>query len=273
MQALQGLDLLVAEGELIAIVGASGSGKSTLLNMLAGLDAPTAGRARVAGHDLLAMTRARPARLPARHVVGFVWQQTHRNLLPYLTGRRTSILPMRFAGAARRGARPSGPRSCWRPSASRTAPAATPDQMSGGEQQRVAIAIALANQPRVLLADEPTGELDSATAQEVFAALRTANGELGVTVVVVTHDPAVSGQVRAHGRDPRRADQQRGAAPRRRRRARDAAGQRGGVRGAGPRRAGAAAPRDHRGARHDATGCGWRRSPTTSASGPTAPRP
>ena len=87
-----------------------------------------------------------------------------------------------------------------------------PDQMSGGEQQRVAIAVALANQPRVLLADEPTGELDTETAAEVFAALRTANRELGVTVVVVTHDPAVSGQVGADRGDPRRPDQQRGAA-------------------------------------------------------------
>ncbi len=101
VQALQGLDLLVAEGELTAIVGASGSGKSTLMNILAGLDSPTAGRARVAGHDLAAMT-PRERLGYRRAVVGFLWQQTARNLLPYLTARQNVILPMRFAGMRRR---------------------------------------------------------------------------------------------------------------------------------------------------------------------------
>src|SRR5215471_21701622 len=101
VQALQGLDLLVAEGEMTALVGASGSGKSTLMNILAGLDSPTAGSVRVAGHDLGAMTpRERVAY--RRSVIGFVWQQTSRNLLPYLTARQNVILPMRFAGAGRR---------------------------------------------------------------------------------------------------------------------------------------------------------------------------
>jgi putative ABC transport system ATP-binding protein len=194
VQALQGLDLLVEEGELTAVVGASGSGKSTLMNILAGLDAPTAGRARVAGHDLAAMT-SRERLGYRRSTVGFIWQQTSRNLLPYLTALQNVVMPMRFAGQAhRRSARRAaelldvlGLAEC----AGRT-----PAQMSGGEQQRTAIATALANNPRVLLADEPTGELDSATAREVFAALQTANTELGVTVLVVTHDPAVSAQVR-----------------------------------------------------------------------------
>jgi len=193
VQALQGLDLLVHDGEMVAIVGASGSGKSTLLQVLAGLDAPTAGRARVAGHDLLDMSRSERVRY-RRHVVGFVRQQTGRNLLPYLTSSQVVDLPMTIAGVAhaRRAQRTSelleslGVAHC----ADRR-----PDQMSGGEQQRVAICVALANEPKVLLADEPTGELDSETAQEVFAALRTANHELGATVVVVTHDTAVSGQV------------------------------------------------------------------------------
>ncbi len=194
VQALQGLDLLVAEGELTAIVGASGSGKSTLVNILAGLDAPTAGKARVAGHDLATMT-PRDRLGYRRATVGFIWQQTYRNLLPYLTALQNVILPMRFAGlpSGRRAQRASellevlGLAHC----AGRT-----PAQMSGGEQQRTAIATALANQPRVLLADEPTGELDSATARDVFTALQTANREFGVTVLVVTHDPAVSAQVR-----------------------------------------------------------------------------
>jgi ABC-type lipoprotein export system ATPase subunit len=193
VQALQGLDLLVHEGEMVAIVGASGSGKSTLLQVLAGLDAPTAGRASVAGHDLLDMTRSERVRY-RRHVVGFVRQQAARNLLPYLTAGEVVDLPMTIAGEPRRERRERvgslleslGVGHC----ADRR-----PDQMSGGEQQRVAVGVALANRPRVLLADEPTGELDSESAQEVFAALRTANRELGATVVVVTHDSAVSGQV------------------------------------------------------------------------------
>jgi ABC-type lipoprotein export system ATPase subunit len=194
VQALQGLDLLVADGELTAIVGASGSGKSTLMNILAGLDTPTAGRTLVAGHDLGAMT-SRERLGYRRATVGFLWQQTARNLLPYLTARQNVIMPMRFAGLRRR------------PRARRAdelldmlgvgyCAGRKPAQMSGGEQQRTAIATALANGPRVLLADEPTGELNSATAREVFGALQTANTELGVTVLVVTHDPAVSAEVR-----------------------------------------------------------------------------
>ena len=194
VQALQGLDLLIADGELTAIVGASGSGKSTLMNILAGLDAPTAGRARVAGQDLDAMT-ARDRLGYRRSTVGFIWQQTSRNLLPYLTALQNVIMPMRFAGLGHRArARRAG--ELLEVLGVAHCAGRKPAQMSGGEQQRTAIATALANEPRVLLADEPTGELDSATARDVFAALQTANSQLGVTVLVVTHDPAVSAQVR-----------------------------------------------------------------------------
>ncbi len=194
VQALQGLDLLVTHGELTAMVGASGSGKSTLLNILAGLDTPTAGSVRVGDLNLAAMS-ARDRLAYRRAAVGFIWQQTSRNLLPYLTARQNVIMPMRFSRVSRRERRSRagglldvlGVAHC----ADRT-----PEQMSGGEQQRTAIAAALANRPRVLLADEPTGELDTATAADVFGALRTANSELGVTVLIVTHDPAVSTQVR-----------------------------------------------------------------------------
>lgn len=193
VQALQGLDLLVEKGEMIAIIGASGSGKSTLLNVLSGLDVPTAGRAKIAGWDLLRMSAA--DRLAYRRdVVGFVWQQTARNLLPYLSAAENVELPMSFTGvkaAVRRtradellGALGMGDKANRRPG-----------ELSGGEQQRVAIAVALANQPDVLFADEPTGELDSATGDDVFAALRSANTDLGATVVIVTHDAAVSSQV------------------------------------------------------------------------------
>jgi putative ABC transport system ATP-binding protein len=194
VQALQGLDLLIEAGELTALVGASGSGKSTLMNILAGLDTPTAGAVKVAGHDLAAMS-GRQRLSYRRSVVGFIWQQTARNLLPYLTASQNVELPLRFAGA-RRGARRRNAGEL--PDLLSVAHCAgrRPDQMSGGEQQRVAIGVALANSPSVLLADEPTGELDSATAASVFQALQTANSELGVTVLVVTHDPAVSSMVR-----------------------------------------------------------------------------
>ncbi|MFF2939060.1 ABC transporter ATP-binding protein [Streptomyces niveus] len=198
VQALQGLDLLVAEGELMALVGASGSGKSTLMNILAGLDVPTAGAAKVAGRDLLAMDAKARLRY-RREAVGFVWQETGRNLLPYMTACQNVSLPMQLSGSGGRGRR-----------AERAARAQSlltmldvadcrdrrPHQMSGGQQQRVAIAVALANSPSVLLADEPTGELDSATGEQVFAAFRRANEELGTTIVIVTHDQEVASEVR-----------------------------------------------------------------------------
>jgi ABC-type lipoprotein export system ATPase subunit len=195
VQALQGLDLLVREGELTAVVGASGSGKSTLLGILAGLDTPSAGSAVVAGCDLLAMD-ARTRLSYRRDTVGFIWQRTSRNLLPYLTAEQNVALPMQLRG--RRGGR--------RRREERVTELLEllgmadhrhhrPEQLSGGEQQRVAIAVALANSPSVVFADEPTGELDSATSEEVFAALRTVNEELGTTILVVTHDQAVSSEV------------------------------------------------------------------------------
>ncbi|WP_082495060.1 ABC transporter ATP-binding protein [Cellulomonas sp. Leaf334] len=193
VQALQGLDLLVEDGELVAIVGASGSGKSTLLSVLSGLDVPTAGKVRVGPWDLMAMSGKQRVEY-RRSMVGFVWQQTARNVVPYLTGTENVAFPMALAGVPRkeRDRRASellgvlGVGYC----ADRR-----PGQMSGGEQQRVAIAVALSNAPQVLFADEPTGELDSATSHDVLEGLRTVNRELGTTVVVVTHDPGVSEHV------------------------------------------------------------------------------
>jgi putative ABC transport system ATP-binding protein len=188
--ALQGLDLRVAAGEMIGIVGKSGSGKSTLLNILGGNDVPTAGTAEVAGYNLLALSAKRLADY-RRHVVGVVWQQTARNLLPYLTAAQNVEHPLHYAGTPSKVARQRaiellemvglGDRVRH-----------TPADLSGGEQQRVAIAIALANHPRVLLADEPTGELDSLTAREILGVLKLAQQQTGVTVVVVTHDQAVA---------------------------------------------------------------------------------
>jgi putative ABC transport system ATP-binding protein len=194
VQALQGLDLLVAKGELTAVIGVSGSGKSTLLNILAGLDRPTAGTVRVDGHDLGSL-KGRERLAYRRGVVGFIWQQTSRNLLPYLTGLQNVLLPMQLAGVRRRDRERRASELLDALGVANCAQR-VPEQMSGGQQQRTAIATALANRPRVLLADEPTGELDTASANDVFTALQTANTELGATILVVTHDPAVSAQVR-----------------------------------------------------------------------------
>ncbi|MFE0138368.1 ABC transporter ATP-binding protein [Streptomyces sp. NPDC059037] len=198
VQALQGLDLLVREGELMALVGASGSGKSTLMNILAGLDEPTAGAARVAGRDLLTMG-AKERLGYRRDVVGFVWQQTGRNLLPYLTAAQNVALPMQLRGGGGFGRRAQKSRRAVELLELLDVADCRdrhPRQLSGGQQQRVAIAVALANNPSVLLADEPTGELDSHTAEQIFAAFRTANEHLGTTIVIVTHDQAVASEVR-----------------------------------------------------------------------------
>ncbi len=192
--ALQGLDLVGDRGELRAIGGASGSGKATVLNILSGRDVPTAGVARVAGYDLLSMS-AKSRLAYRRRTVGFVWQQTARNLLPYLSARENVELPVRLARGGRRAARARAGELLDLVGLADRADR-RPSRLSGGEQQRCAVAVALANDPEVLFADEPTGELDEATAAEVFGALRTVNAELGVTVVVVTHDRNVAGEVR-----------------------------------------------------------------------------
>lgn len=193
VQALQGLDLLIDAGELVAIVGASGSGKSTLLSVLSGLDVPTAGRVRVGEWDLMAMSgRERVAY--RRSMVGFVWQQTARNLVPYLTAAENIAFPQALAGV-RRAARRQRSTDLLEALGIGHCAGRRPGQMSGGEQQRVAIGVALANSPQILFADEPTGELDTASSDEVLDALRAANREMGATVVIVTHDSGVSEHV------------------------------------------------------------------------------
>ena len=191
--ALQGLDLVVERGEFIAVVGASGSGKSTLLSILGGLDVPSAGRVVVAGHLVGEMGPAERTRY-RRQILGFVWQQTARNLFPYLTARENVELPMLLEGVGRPDREA---RAHWLLELVGLESRADhrPSRLSGGEQQRVAIAVALANEPALLLADEPTGELDTTTAHEVFDLLRHVNRVLGLTIVVVTHDPLVSEQV------------------------------------------------------------------------------
>ncbi|HET9981310.1 MAG TPA: ATP-binding cassette domain-containing protein [Ktedonobacterales bacterium] len=188
--ALQGLDLHVPRGEMLALVGPSGAGKSTLLNILGGLDEPSAGRCSVAGVDLTHLT-GHERLAYRRRIVGHVWQQTSRNLFSDLSLLDNVMVPMVLSGypARQRKARARrllelvglGDRVSHRP-----------ERLSGGEQQRGALAVALANEPPLLLADEPTGELDSVTATAVLRLLRQLNAELGLTTVLVTHDPMVA---------------------------------------------------------------------------------
>jgi putative ABC transport system ATP-binding protein len=192
--ALSGLDLRVEAGEVVAIVGASGSGKSTLMNIIGGLDTPTAGRAVVAGHDLGRMREAENTAY-RRNVVGFVWQQAERNLLPYLTATENVELPLLLGRTGGRARAERAREVLDLVGVASDRRHLRPDHLSGGEQQRVAIAVALANSPSVLLADEPTGELDTVSAGELFDALRGVNRELGTTIVLVTHDPMVADHV------------------------------------------------------------------------------
>jgi len=184
--ALGGVDLDIASGEFLAVVGPSGAGKSTILNLIGGLDRASAGSVEVDGQDLGLLDVDTLTRYRAERI-GFVWQGTARNLVPYLTVRENVRLPaavdhrgdhgrrresedlLRLVGLSERGKH-------------------TPGMLSGGEQQRAAIAVALANTPAILLADEPTAELDSASAATVLDAFRAVNREFGVTIVMVTHD-------------------------------------------------------------------------------------
>ena len=191
--ALQGLNLELAQGEMMALIGPSGVGKSTLLNVIGGLDTPSAGGVWVAGWNLLRMNDRERVKYK-RQVVGFVWQQPSRNLLPYLSARENVELPMQHNGVE---ADVRKKRAMELLDAVGLADRADfrPDRLSGGEQQRAALAVALANNPPLLLGDELTGQVDSESAMEVFDALRAINQAYGTTVIVVTHDPLVASRV------------------------------------------------------------------------------
>lgn len=193
VQALQGLDLLIDRGELVAIVGASGSGKSTLLSVLSAHDSPTAGKVRVGDWDLMEMSRRDRVEY-RRSMVGFVRQQTSQNLVPYLTAAENIDLPLAISGTRKKEREHRVKEALGLLGISYCADR-RPGQLSGGEQQRVAIAVAISHEPEVLFADEPTGELDEATSHEVLQLLRHVNSASGVTVVIVTHDPGVSEHV------------------------------------------------------------------------------
>ena len=193
VQALQGLDLTVREGEMLGIVGASGSGKSTLLNVLGGLDRPTGGRALVGKQDLGRLSE-RAIDEYRRKTVGFVWQQGARNLIPYLTAAENIELPLTLSGQVGKSTRERA-LELLDLVGLRERMGHRLEELSGGEQQRVAIAIALANKPMLLLADEPTGELDTVTAQTIYDLLRDLNKRLGLTMVIVSHDPGIAKHV------------------------------------------------------------------------------
>jgi putative ABC transport system ATP-binding protein len=188
VDALRGVDLAIARGEFVALVGPSGSGKSTVLNLIGGLDRPTSGQVWINGTELSASDEQTLTRHRRQHV-GFVFQSF--NLLSRLTAEENVALPLMFSGVPEKERRSRarvllervglGPRLTHRPT-----------QLSGGEQQRVAIARALVGQPALLLADEPTGNLDTATGAEIMALLKELNQEQGLTLLVVTHDPEVA---------------------------------------------------------------------------------
>lgn len=189
--ALQGLELNIAAGELMAIIGNSGSGKSTFLNMVGGLDRPSAGKLTVDGRDLFKLNEKELVDYK-RNTVGFVWQNNARNLIPYLSAWQNVRLPMRFTNRKQQKDRAlellemvgMGHKKDSRLS-----------QLSGGEQQRIAIAIALANNPKILLADEPTGSVDTKTGNYILDVFRELNKNLGLTIVIVTHDRMLSKKV------------------------------------------------------------------------------
>lgn len=191
--ALQGLDLTVSRGELLGIVGASGSGKSTLMNILGGLDRPSAGRVFVDELNLLNLSDSELTKY-RRKKVGFVWQQGARNLLPYLTALENVEVPMTLAGISFSEARYRS-ESLLEIVGLQNRMKHTMDQLSGGEQQRVAISVALANKPSLLLADEPTGELDTSTSQTIYQAFKDLNEQLGVTTLIVSHDASIARHV------------------------------------------------------------------------------
>ena len=179
--------------EVVAIVGASGSGKSTLLNILAGYDTPSAGRVSVGDKDLLRMT-PNETELYRRDEVGFIWQQTSRNMFPYLTAVENVALPMMLTFTSPRERRQRSEELLELVGLGHRM-GHTPEKLSGGEQQRVAIAVALANHPPLLLADEPTGELDDNTAAEILDLFGEINRELDTTILIVTHDPDIAYKV------------------------------------------------------------------------------
>lgn len=193
VMALQGLDLTVKRGEMLAIIGKSGSGKSSLLNMIGGLDTPTAGKLFVDGHNMAVLNEKEKIAYRSCKV-GFVWQKSARNLLPFLTVLQNVEIPMLYAGKKKRDSRRHAMDLLGAVGMAEHGEK-LPLQLSGGQQQRVAIATALANEPKLLLADEPTGAVDTKTSDEIFQLFHRLNRSMGVTILIVTHDRSIAQKV------------------------------------------------------------------------------
>lgn len=193
VMALQGLDLEIEQGELLAIIGKSGSGKSTLLNMIGGLETPTTGKLLFEGRDL-SLLKEKEMVYYRKRTVGFVWQKSGRNLLPYMTVLENVEVPMYF-GKGREKQRRERAKMLLEEVGMLSHGNKFPSQLSGGEQQRAAIAVALANDPKILLADEPTGAVDSKTSDQIFRLFRKLNQDLGLTILIVTHDISLADKV------------------------------------------------------------------------------
>ena len=188
IRAVDGVSLEIHSGEFVALLGSSGSGKSSMLNLIAGLDRPTSGSVIVQERDLAKLTREELAKYRL-HVVGMVFQSF--NLIPSMTVTENVELPLRFAEVDR-GRRDSLARESLERVGLKARMGHRPSELSGGEQQRAALARALINRPQLLLADEPTGNLDSHTGTEIMDMVRNFNRELGMTVVMVTHERALA---------------------------------------------------------------------------------
>lgn len=190
VMALQGLELEIRQGEMLALIGKSGSGKSTLLNMIGGLETPSAGRLYVEGRDLAAYS-AKEMEYYRKKKIGFVWQKSARNLMPYLTARQNVEMPLCFSHIPGHEQKRRA-MDLLREVGLEQHAERFPHQLSGGEQQRVAIARALVNQPTILLADEPTGNLDSKTSQDVLSLLKVTGQKFSQTIVMITHNEAIA---------------------------------------------------------------------------------
>lgn len=193
VMALQGLDLEIKKGELMAVIGKSGSGKSTLMNMIGGLERPSAGKLYIDGKDLFTLNDSEMVEYRNK-TVGFVWQKSSRNLVPYMTAVENIEVPMYFTKKGAEDMRKRALELLERVGMLHKKDA-YPGQMSGGEQQRIAIAVALANEPDILLADEPTGAVDSKTSNKIQDLFRALNKELGITIIIVTHDISLANKV------------------------------------------------------------------------------
>lgn len=190
IRAVDGVNLSIGTGEFVALLGSSGSGKSTLLNLIAGLDRPTRGAINVFGRDLAKLNSENLARY-RREIVGMIFQSF--NLIPTMKLEENVELPLRFAEVDR-PERAARVREALEHVGLVKRLGHRPPELSGGEQQRVAIARALVNRPQILLADEPTGNLDSRTGQEIMSLIRDLNQSLGMTVIMVTHERALADQ-------------------------------------------------------------------------------